>query len=118
MIEVKEMNDNIIKVILPNTLQDQDFTQITVIAGNLIRKYSKIKILVDASNFSGWRNIKSIEKHISFVKGHQISVERIAFIAGHKWQHWLAAVIRLFVHPEIKIFDKDQMSLAEEWLAS
>jgi hypothetical protein len=28
-------------------------------------------------------------------------IKRIAVLAGHDWQHWIAAVVNIFVHPEI-----------------
>jgi energy-converting hydrogenase Eha subunit G len=50
------------------------------------------------------------------VKSHHKNVERLAVVAGHMWQHWLAALAQVFVHPKIKVFDKDQIEDAREWL--
>jgi hypothetical protein len=39
-------------------------------------------------------------------------VERIAVIVGHEWQDWLIGAVRVFVHPEVRTFDKGQESEA------
>jgi hypothetical protein len=33
-------------------------------------------------------------------------VGRIAVIARHEWQHWLVRAVKVFLHPEIRVFDK------------
>ncbi len=72
--------------------------------------------MVDASRFEGWDNFDAAEQHFGFVKGHHEKVERLAIVAGHMWQHWLAALARVFVHPHIKVFDKNQVGEARKWL--
>ena len=51
-----------------------------------------------------------------FVKDHQAKAERIAVIAPHEWQHWLIGFARVFLHPEVKAFDKGQEAEARSWL--
>lgn len=51
--------------------------------------------------------MSAIEEHAAFVKSHQKDVDRIAIIAGHEWQHWLVGALKVFLHPEIRIFDAE-----------
>jgi hypothetical protein len=51
-----------------------------------------------------------------FVKDHKSKVRRIALIAGHDWQHWIAVIVNVFVHPEIKAFGSEQEDAARRWL--
>jgi hypothetical protein len=37
-------------------------------------------------------------------------------IAGHNWQGLLAEVVNIFVHPQIKVFRKDEEAIARQWL--
>ncbi len=60
----------------------------------------------------------AFEQHMGFVKTHHQKVERVALIAGHAWQHWVAGTIKLFVHPEIRIYDKTQETEARQWIAA
>ena len=85
-----------------------DFQQIAPEVDFIIRQYGKIRLLIDASKFSGWENVSAFENHAAFVKSHQQEVERIAVVVAHDWQHWLVGAVRIFCHPEVKAFDQAQ----------
>ena len=44
-------------------------------------------------------------------------MERLAVIVGHDWQHWLVDVMRMFLHPEARAFDKNKEGEARKWVA-
>ena len=116
MIKTELISGNILRVVAPEKLKADDFREIEPQVDSLISQQGKIRLLVDASRFNGWENIGAFEKHAGFVKTHQQKVERIAVIAGHEWQHWLIGAVRVFVHPQVKAFDKGQESEALQWL--
>ena len=101
---------------MPEKLKADDFRQIAPQIDSLISKNGKIRLLIDASGFNGWENIEAFENHVGFVKNHQQKVERIAVIAAHDWQHWLIAMVRIFVHPEVRAYDKNHESEALQWI--
>jgi hypothetical protein len=37
-------------------------------------------------------------------------------IARHDWQHWLVGAVKVFLHPEVRAFDKGDESEALRWL--
>jgi hypothetical protein len=115
--KIENITANIVKVTVPETLKADDFSQLAPKADAFIRKFGKIRLLVDASNFNGWENTAAFEKHMGFVKAHQKSVERGAIIAGHEWQHWVAGIFKIFVHPEIRVFDKNEADKALQWIS-
>jgi hypothetical protein len=116
MLKIENITSNIVKVTVPETLKADDFQKMALQADALIQKHGKIKLLVDASQFNGWENITAFERHMRFVKSHHQKIERAALIAGHTWQHWVAGIVRIFVHPEIKVYDKNQQKEAMQWL--
>lgn len=81
---------------------------VTHIDGNII------KIKVDSSK--EWEDFSGAKEHLEFVKTHHQKVEKIAFVAGHMWQHWVAAMASIFVHPKIKVFEKSKLEDAESWI--
>ena len=107
-----------LKITVPEKLRAGDFDQLAREVGSLLQQQGKIRLLIDASYFSGWENIAAFERHIGFIKKHQLKVERISVITGHEWQHWVVGTIRLFVHPEVRAYDKDEGSAALEWIKS
>lgn len=117
MIKIDNISGNLVKVLVPETLRADDFTELASEADALIKKHGKIRLLIDASQFDGWENLPAFEKHLAFVKSHQKKVERIAVIAKHNWQHWMMGILKAFVHPEIRVFDKGDATKALQWVS-
>jgi hypothetical protein len=116
MIKTEIIQSNALRVAVPVKLKIGDFQQIAPEVDSIIRQYGKIRLLIDASKFSGWENVSAFENHAAFVKSHQQKVERIAVIVAHDWQHWLVGAVRIFVHPEVKAFDQEQEAEALRWV--
>jgi len=118
MIKTEIISPNALRIVVPVKLKVDDFRQIAPQVDSIIRKYGKIRLLIDASQFSGWENIAAFENHAIFVKNHQDRVERIAVIVGHDWQHWLIGMVRIFVHPDVRAYGQGQESEAVQWIAA
>ena len=116
MIKTEIIQSNALRVAVPAKLKIGDFQQIAPEVDSIIRQYGKIRLLIDASKFSGWENVSAFENHAAFVKSHQQEVERIAVVVAHDWQHWLVGAVRIFVHPEVKAFDQAQEAEALRWV--
>jgi hypothetical protein len=93
-----------------------NFLQIGPQIDSLIRQHGQIRLLIDASKFTGWENIAAFENHAGFVKSHQQKVERIAVIVAHEWQHWLVGAVRMFVHPKVRAYEKSREGEALQWI--
>jgi len=116
MIKTELISSNVLKIIAPEKLQAGDFRQIAPQVDSLISQHGKIRLLIDASGFKGWENIAAFENHAGFVKNHQQRVERIAVMVSHDWQHWLIGAVRIFLHPDVRAYDKNQESEALQWI--
>jgi hypothetical protein len=116
MIKTENISANALRIIAPDKLKVDDFRQIAPQVDSLISQYGSIRLLIDASGFNGWENMEAFENHAEFVKNHQQKVERIAVIVGHEWHHWLIGLIRTFVHPEVRSYEKGCESEALQWL--
>lgn len=116
MIKVENVNANVIEVKVPPTLKTNDFELITPSVDALIQQHGKIKLLVDASEFNGWDTLAAFEEHMKFAKNHHQKIACIAIIPGHMWHHWVITLIKMFVHPKIKTFDKNEKTEALQWL--
>jgi hypothetical protein len=117
MIKTEIISANTLRIVAPEKLKADDFHQIKPQIDSIISQQGKIRLLIDASGFNGWENIAAFEEHAGFVRTHQHKVERIAVIAGHEWQHWLIGAFRVFVHPQVKAYDKRHESEALQWLS-
>jgi hypothetical protein len=83
MITIEIIPARALKITVPDKVKADDFQQLASQIDSLIQQRGKIRLLIDASNFSGWENIAALERHIGFVKSHHQKVERISVITGH-----------------------------------
>ena len=116
MIKTDIISGNVLRITAPDKLKADDFRQIVQQVNSIISRYGKIRLLIDASGFNGWENIEAFENHAGFVKSHQRKVDRIAVIVAHDWQHWLVGAVRVFLHPEVRAYDKGHESEALQWI--
>ena len=116
MIKTEIISANALRITVPDKLKADDFRHIAPQIDSLISRYGKIRLLIDASGFNGWENIRAFENHAGFVKNHQQKVERIAVIVAHDWQHWLIGAVRMFLHPEVRTYDKSHEDDALQWI--
>ena len=116
MIKTEVVSANALRLTAPEKLKANDFRQIAPQVDSLISQHGKIRLQIDASGFKGWENIAAFQNHAGFIRTHQQKVERIAVIAAHNWQHWLIGAVRIFLHPEVRAYDKSHESEALQWI--
>lgn len=116
MIRIENISTNIVKIKASRKITYTDFQRITPDIDKLIKKHGEIKLLIDATELTGWRGFHAFRQHIGFVITHQKHVEKIAVIISHNWQRCVAGVMRMFVHPQIRTFDKNHEKEAKEWV--
>jgi SpoIIAA-like len=116
MIKIEPVSNNVLEITAPPTLEANDFQKIAPQVDSMISRFGKVRLLIDATAFNGWENVAAFENHAGFVKDHQQKVERIAVIIGHEWQRWLVGTVRIFLHPAVRAFGKDQEGEALQWI--
>ncbi len=117
MLRAEVISGNTLRLTLSGELTADDFAKVAPEVDSIISRYGKIRALIDASGFSGWKDLKAFESHVRFVKDHQRKIDRVAAIVAHKWQHWLAGTFKLLLHPEVRAYDKVQENEALDWLS-
>jgi hypothetical protein len=118
MIRADIISGNVLRIFVPGKIKVDDFRQIAPQVDSIINRYGKVRLLIDASGFNGWDNMTAFENHAGFVKGHQQKVDRIAVIVAHDWQHWLVGAVRMFLHLEVRAYDKKHESEALKWISA
>lgn len=116
MLKTDILAPGVLKIVVPETLHADDFLALAPQVDAIIKDFGRIRLLIDASHLEGWANLTALEKHASFVKVHQQRVTRVAVIARHDWQHWLAGAVKVFLDPEVKVFDPGHEDEAARWL--
>ncbi|HUZ31467.1 MAG TPA: STAS/SEC14 domain-containing protein [Xanthobacteraceae bacterium] len=116
MIEIKTISPGVVRLTVPEKLKADDFRQIAPQIESIVKQQGRIRLLIDATGFGGWENISAFERHIGFVKTHHEKVERIAVIVSNDWQHWVVGTVRMFVHPQVRAYDKRDETAATRWV--
>jgi SpoIIAA-like len=116
MIKTEVISANALKITAPEKLRSDDFRELAPQIDALMNQHGTIRLLIDASRLDGWENLAAFESHLEFVRSHQHKVERIAVILGHEWQHWLVAAFKMFLHPSIRAYEKNQEGEALQWI--
>jgi hypothetical protein len=116
VIKTDIISTNALRLIAPKKLKAEDFRQLRPQIDSLVSQHGKIRLLIDGSGFDGWENIAALQAHAGFIRSHQPKIERIAVIARHNWQHWVIGAVRMFLHPEVRAYDRKHDNEALQWI--
>lgn len=118
MIIIEPLRDKNILIITPHgSLEKADFETIANELELALRSNGKLNgLMINIQSFPGWKNFEALAAHLKFVSGHHRRIERIAVVTSSRLLRIIPAVARLFVHPEIRLFDHKQRAPALSWL--
>lgn len=75
-------------------------------------------LLIDAPNFSGWKDFDGLSSHLGFVRDHHRLLARVAFVSDNRFLSALPAIGRHFVEAEVKHFEVGEITDALAWIES
>ena len=76
----------------------------------------EIRVLLQAEDFHGWRDLHAFWYHIRFVAGQRRKLERVAIVSDVAWQRRLVAAARHVLRVDARQFDDDELEEAQAWL--
>lgn len=92
MHEIKKLSSgNVVAMTLSGKLTHDDYADIVPFLAKIIKKYKKIRILIELINFEGWAGIATLDD-IVFVFRYSAYIERMAFLV-HAQQNKLALLL-------------------------
>lgn len=98
-------------------LETADFEEFAQRVDPYIEKNGSLKgMMIYTEMFSGWKNFTSIGSHISFIKNHHKSVEKVATVSNSKMLSGLQNIAGYFVKPKVRHFAFSDEDAALEWL--
>lgn len=119
MHEIKKLSSgNVVAMTLSGKLTHEDYVEIVPFLAKIIKKYKKIRILIELNNFEGWAGIATLDD-IVFVFRYSAYIERMAFLI-HAQQNKLALLLerpfgRAF-GSNVKYFHEQYEKEAWEWV--
>ena len=98
-------------------LTTEDFAEATRLVDPYIAQNKVLNgILIQASEFPGWKDFAAFVSHLRFVKDHHKLVNKIAIVSDDKFLSRAPELAKHFVHAEIRHFDMAQRAAALSWL--
>jgi len=116
MLHIEKLSDGVLEIRPTGKLQESDFRSLAIQIDGWIKSSGHLRLLVNATAFEGWADTHAASEHFRFVRDHHEKVDRIALLAGHEWQHWIASFAAHFVHPELRVFKATERTQAMAWL--
>ena len=118
MIEIlPESGGNVLAVRAGEKLTDADYKE-TFIPNleKVIAQHGKARLLFDCGeNFRGWEP-KAAWDDAKYGIKHRNDFEKIAVVGAGRWIEWATKLDAHFIGGEVKVFPKDQLKDAMEWI--
>ena len=115
MIRTGIIGSNVIRITAPDKLERADFEHLAPVADDFIKKFGTLRLLIDATSLKGWKNVAALQHHAAFVKSHQRKVTDRSYPC-YEWQQWLVAAVKVFLHPEVRVYKENEESEALKWI--
>lgn len=84
---------------------------------NLMSHSNHVRLILDLREFDGWSGLAALGNHLSLVREHRRTPERVAVVGNRAWQKLARKVMSKFVNAETQFFDGSQYDDAVTWAA-
>ncbi len=104
-----------LKIVVCGTLTHKDYEKMIPIVENALVgvKEPKIKVLVDAREFSGW-DMRAAWDDLKFGLKHNKEFTKLAFVGSKKWEEYSIKISNWFMSGEMRYFE--DIDSASIWL--
>jgi hypothetical protein len=76
------------------------------------------RVLLDVREFEGWQSLSALPKHLSLVRRHYATWDKIAILGDRRWQKMAERLLGQIRGGETSFFSADQEAAAKAWLTS
>lgn len=111
----EETDGRVLKIELTGKLTKEDYGQFVPEVERLIKKYGKLRMLVDMHDFHGW-TAGALWEDIKFDMKHFRDIERLAMVGERAWEKGMAVFCKPFTTAKIQYFDRAEEAKAEAWI--
>ena len=109
-------DSGVIVVEIKDALRAHDFDALAFTADTWIEAHGKLHgLVIHCRQFPGWENLRSVLRHVRFVRDHHRKVERVALAADSKLVSLAPHLAEHFVQAEVKSFGYDEVEAAIAW---
>ena len=111
----EDAGGKILNLKIEGKLTKEDYQKFVPKVEDLIKKYGKIRILMEMDGFHGWE-MGALWEDIKFDVKHFRDIERLAMVGDSKWEAGMALFCKPFTTAKIKYFDAAKADEAGKWI--
>ena len=83
---------------------------------SLFSSCQPVRLLLDLREFDGWSGLAALGEHLSLVREHHRTPERVAVLGDQAWEKLAARLLSRFRQADTRFFDAAHAEQAELWL--
>ena len=107
--------DNIVELKVTGKLTAEDYEVIITELENRIKKFNKIRLLIELHDFHGW-TAGALWEDVKFDFKHFTDIERCAVVGENKWEKGMTLFFKPFTAATVRYFDSDSLEEARAWI--
>lgn len=109
----------VVVVELAEPLRSQDFDALSVTVDSWLDTHARLNgLVIHARAIPGWENIRTLVRHIRFVRDHHRSIGKVALAVDGTIASLAPKVATYFVKAEIRSFAYVELAAAISWAAA
>jgi hypothetical protein len=96
-----------------------DFEQLATLVDPYIQEQGGLRgLIIEASSFPGWQDLRAMIAHLRFVREHHRSIARVALVTDSFIADLTQHLASHFVAAEIRHFGIKELAAARAWVAA
>jgi flavorubredoxin len=77
-----------------------------------------VRLLIDLRQFDGWTGLAALADHLSLVREHRRTPQRVAVLGDAGWQKMAQKLASRFLQADTRFFDAAHAEQAQVWAAA
>jgi hypothetical protein len=106
---------DVITARLLGKLEPSAYDEINEDMDKLMSQSAHVRLVLDLREFDGWSEISALGNHLSLVREHCRTPERIAVVGDKTWQRLAEKIMSKFVNAEARFFEAVDYGEATSW---
>ena len=107
--------ENVIEARVTGKLTESDYDLFIPELERRIKKYGKLRMLIELEDFKGW-TAGALWEDLKFDFKHFKDVDRIALVGDSKWEKTATLFSRPFTGAELRYFTRNDLDGARRWI--
>ncbi|MGI9473652.1 MAG: STAS/SEC14 domain-containing protein [Rubripirellula sp.] len=113
-----EPKGDVIAVRLLGKLEPSAYDGVDDDISNLMSHSSNVRLVIDLREFDGWSGLAALGDHLSLIREHRRTPQRVAVVGDKSWQRLAEKILSKFVNAETRFFDSPDYDQGESWVAA